>query len=60
MINLTFESRQDEKLFYYYYDKYNRLLYKYAFDILKNQEDTEDVLQVALSKIFNNLDKIDM
>lgn len=34
------------------YQKYNKLVYRIAFTILKNKEDSEDVVQVVFSKIF--------
>lgn len=58
MIFLTFDSYEDEKLFYHLYDKYHKLLYKYAYDVLKDHSDTEDTLQISWTKIANNLAKI--
>lgn len=34
------------------YSKYNRLVYKIAFTILKNKEDSEDIVQTVFSKIY--------
>ena len=56
---LVFNSENDEKRFYDLYTKYNKLLYKYAYDILKNHHDTEDALQDAWFKISKNLHKIE-
>ncbi|MEA4967878.1 hypothetical protein SDC9_90186 [bioreactor metagenome] len=58
MIFITFNSKDERDEFYYLYEKYNKLLYKYAFDILNNHQDVEDVLQVAWLKISENVDKI--
>lgn len=34
------------------YNKYNKLVYGIAFSILKNKEDTEDVVQIVYTKIY--------
>ena len=34
------------------YQKYNKLVYRIAFTILKNKEDSEDVVQAVFSKIY--------
>lgn len=34
------------------YSNYNRLVYKIAFSILKNKEDSEDIVQIVFSKIY--------
>ena len=34
------------------YEKYNRLIYSIAFSILKNKEDSEDIVQIVFMKIF--------
>lgn len=34
------------------YTKYNKLVYRIAFTILKNKEDSEDIVQVVFSKIY--------
>ena len=34
------------------YSKYNKLIYGIAFSILKNKEDSEDILQIVFTKIF--------
>lgn len=39
---------QFEKL----YKRYNRIVYRIAFSILKNKEDSEDVVQIVFSKIY--------
>ncbi len=35
------------------YEKYNQLVYLIAFSILKNKEDSEDVMQIVFIKIYN-------
>lgn len=35
------------------YNKYNKLVYGIAFSILKNKQDSEDVVQIVFSKIYN-------
>jgi len=40
-------------------DKYEKLLFKIAFRILRNQKDAEDCVQETNLKIIRNLDKID-
>ncbi len=35
------------------YKKYNKLVYKIAFTILKNKEDSEDIVQAVFSKIYS-------
>ena len=34
------------------YNEYNRLIYGIAFSILKNKEDSEDIVQIVFMKIF--------
>lgn len=34
------------------YSEYNRLVYGIAFSILKNKEDSEDIIQIVFAKIF--------
>ncbi len=34
------------------YENYNKLIFKIAFTILKNKEDSEDVVQIVFSKIY--------
>lgn len=34
------------------YSKYNKLVYGIAFSILKNKEDSEDIVQIVFAKIF--------
>lgn len=34
------------------YKKYNKMLYGIAFSILKNKEDSEDIVQTVFSKLY--------
>ena len=54
----VFENQEEENKFLYLYYKYNKLLYKYVYDILKNKADTEDVLQMTYFKLSKNMGKI--
>ena len=47
-------KRKIEKL----YEKYNRLMYVVVYNILKNHEDSEDVVIESWEKIIRHLDKI--
>lgn len=54
---LFIELKNDNKIvFEKLYNKYNKLVYGIAFSILKNKEDSEDVVQNVMSKLYN-LDK---
>lgn len=51
------EFKQNNKsAFEKLYIKYNKLVYGIAFSILKNKEDSEDVVQIVFEKLYN-LDK---
>ena len=39
------------------YDKYKKYIFSIAYDILKNQHDSEDVLNDVMIKIIKNIDK---
>ena len=54
----VFDTHDEEEMFYYLYERYNRLLYKYARDILSDESDIEDVLQTSWLKISRNIKKI--
>ena len=43
----VFDTHDEEEMFYYLYERYNRLLYKYARDILSDESDIEDVLRIS-------------
>lgn len=55
---VLFFDESNEKLFLYLHDKYKKLLYKYAYDILKNHYDAEEALQITWLKVANNIEKI--
>lgn len=44
---------KNEKTFERFYSKYNGLVYRIAFSILKNQTDSEDVMQIVFAKIYS-------
>lgn len=50
-------SAEQEK-FDMIYRKYRRLMFRVAYDILENAQDTEDALQDAFVRIADNLEKI--
>ena len=54
---VLFFDESNEKLFLYLHDKYKKLLYKYAYDILKNHYDAEEALQITWLKVANNIEK---
>ena len=43
----------DDTAFEEFYTKYNKLIYKIAFSILKNKSDTEDITQIVFEKIYS-------
>lgn len=54
MVDSPEDKRKVEKL----YEKYNRLMYVVAFNVLKHSEDAEDVVMATWEKIIAHLDKI--
>lgn len=46
-------ANKNELAFNVLYEKYNKLVYAIAFSILKNKENSEDVVQVVFTKIWN-------
>ena len=46
------KSSNNKVAFETLYQKYNKLVYRIAFTILKNKEDSEDVVQAVFSKIY--------
>jgi RNA polymerase sigma factor (sigma-70 family) len=46
---------QDRKVQNYLFNKWYRYLYVVAFSVVKNQMDTEDVLQISFVKIFDKV-----
>jgi len=50
---LFIELKHNNKIaFEKLYTKYNKLVYCIAFSILKNKEDSEDVVQIVFSKLY--------
>lgn len=43
----------DDTAFEEFYTKYNKLIYKIAFSILKNKSDVEDITQIIFEKIYS-------
>ncbi len=43
----------NKKKFEELYDKYNKIVYGIAFSILKNKEDSEDVVQIVFLKLYD-------
>ena len=54
----VFDANEDGELFYYYYNKYYRLMYKYAYNVVKDIDDTEDALQDAWAGIAECMPKV--
>lgn len=48
----------DDTAFKEFYTKYNKLIYKIAYSILKNKSDAEDVMQLVFEKIYSMDKKI--
>ena len=54
MVDEPIEKRKVEQL----YEKYNRLMYVVAYNILKQHEEAEDAVIASWEKIIRHLDKI--
>lgn len=54
-LNTIFKGivKKEEKYFNMFYEKYNKLVYAISFSILKNKENTEDVVQTVFAKIWD-------
>jgi RNA polymerase sigma-70 factor (ECF subfamily) len=48
--------KKDDKAFTTLYDMYSKNLYGVIYNLIKNQEESEDVLQEAFVKIWKNID----
>lgn len=46
------KSSNNKVAFETLYNKYNKLVYRVAFTVLKNKEDSEDIVQAVFSKIY--------
>lgn len=53
-LHIIFQNLQhgDSNILNNLYNEYNRLIYGIAFSILKNKEDSEDIVQIVFMKIF--------
>lgn len=47
------KSSDNKENFESFYNNYNNLVYKIAFTILKNKDDSEDIVQIVFSKIYS-------
>ena len=47
------KSSNNKENFELLYNNYNNLVYKIAFTILKNKDDSEDIVQIVFSKIYS-------
>jgi len=56
---LTFASESDKNKFEYIYEKYKRLLWAKAFDILKDHALAEDAVSEAFIRAYKHLQKIE-
>lgn len=50
---IELKSSNNKVAFETLYKKYNKLVYRIAFTILKNKEDSEDIVQTVFSKIYS-------
>ena len=48
--------KKDASSFTYLYDHYSKSLYGVIFNLIRNKEEAEDVLQEVFVKIWNNID----
>jgi len=56
---ITFASESDKNKFEYIYEKYKRLLWAKAFDILKDHGLAEDAVSEAFLRAYKHLQKIE-
>ena len=56
---ITLIRDRNQKAFAYLYDNYSKALFGVIDSIIKNQEESEDVLQNTFLKIWNNFDSYD-
>lgn len=50
---IKYKETKSESILEELYNNYSKLIYKIAFSILKNKEDSEDIVQKVFIKIFN-------
>lgn len=58
LIILAFDLEADKNTFEYLYEKYKRLLWSKAFDILKDHALAEDAVSEAFIRVYRHLHKI--
>ena len=58
MFCFVFQTPEEEDRFCYLYEKYHKLFYKVAYDILHKHQDAEDALQISLEIIYRYFYKI--
>lgn len=59
MVMSMADSPKDKRKVERLYEKYHKLMYVLAYNILKNHEDAEDAAIASWEKIIRHLDKID-
>lgn len=55
----VFSQEEEKNKFEYIYNKYKRLMFHKAYQILQNHSLTEDAVSEAFIRVYKNLDKID-
>jgi len=58
MITLAFAAQGDKDKFEYLYEKYKRLLWHKAYDILKDSALAEDAVSESFIRVYRNLGKV--
>lgn len=59
LLLLSFATEAEREKFEFLYDKYRRLLFSKAYEVLKDYARAEDAVSEAYIRIYNNLHKID-
>ncbi len=49
----TYKEKREKEIYEEIYNKYNKLVFKIAYSILKNKENSEDIMQNIFLKIYN-------
>ena len=52
------ETPEEKSAVEFLYTEYRRLMYKTAFSVLHNQQDSEDAVHEAFIRVINNISKI--
>ena len=58
MLLMMVDTPEEKRLVEQLYEKYNKLVYAVAYNILRNPEDAEDAAVMSWEKIIKNLEKI--